>query len=333
MRVPSRARAFAGLVFTLACACSSVERGDSEVQLLAEEAARWIQHNARPSQDGTRWLASPEQGGSLETSLYAGATGVILFYLALHGATADGSYLDEARSGANALAADLDSIENPGLYTGLAGAGFALLEVHRATGEPRYRSAAVSCVRRLCTSAREAGSGLEWSETTDVLEGGAGIGLFLLHAARALDDPEALEVARRAGERLVELARVEPHGLSWAMDPSFPRLMPNFAHGTAGVAFFLARLYEATGEDRFLAAARAGAEDLLSIADTQGDACRVYHDEPDGKDLYYLGWCHGPVGTARLFAVLYRITKDESWWSWVRRSANAIETSGIPEAA
>jgi lantibiotic modifying enzyme len=116
------------------------------------------------------------------------------------------------------------------------------------------------------------------------------------------------------------------------MDPSFPRRMPNFSHGTAGVAYFLARLHEETGEERYLAAARAGAEYLLSIADTQDGVCRVYHDEPDGKDLYYLGWCHGPVGTARLFFVLHRITGDDSWWSWVRRCAGAIEQSGIPEA-
>lgn len=33
-------------------------------------------------------------------------------------------------------------------------------------------------------------------------------------------------------------------GLSWPMSPDYPRLMPNFSHGTAGTAYFLSRLYE-----------------------------------------------------------------------------------------
>ena len=96
------------------------------------------------------------------------------------------------------------------------------------------------------------------------------------------------------------LGRPKNGGLDWAMDPSYPRLMPNFSHGTAGVAFFLARLYEETREEEYLDAALAGAKYLLSIAKTDGDACLIFHDEPDDKDLYYLGWCHGPVGTANL---------------------------------
>lgn len=329
-----RARPLGVVLVALAlAACRSAGTAETDALLtLAEDAARWIQRSAQRSEEETRWPADPEQPGSIEASLYAGTPGVVLFLLALQRATGNELYLDEARAGADALVADLDALADPGLYTGLAGAGFALLEVQRATDEPRHRAAALACVRRLCALARETGSGLEWNATTDVIAGGAGIGLFLLRAARELDEPQALEVARRAGERLLELARGEPRGLSWAMDPDFPRRMPNFSHGTAGIAYFLARLYEETGEERFLSAARAGADHLLSIADTEGDACRVYHHEPDGQGLYYLGWCHGPVGTARLFAVLHRITADESWWMWVRRSAGAIERSGIPEA-
>jgi lantibiotic modifying enzyme len=326
------ARSAGCLALAAACGCRSPEaRQATELLAVPVEAARWIEGKAVRMERGTQWPSSPDASAPLDSSLYSGVSGPVLFLLAMHEATGEELYLDEARAGAAALLAELDSLEDPGLYTGLAGVGFTLLEVHRATGEPRYRAAAESCVQRLRSMAREAGSGLEWSATTDVIAGTTGIGLFLLHAARELDEPAALEVARRAGERLIELARVEPHGLSWAMDPDYPPRMPNFAHGAAGVSTFLARLYEETGEERFLAAARAGAEYLLSVADTQGDACRVFHDEPDGKDLYYLGWCHGPVGTARLFYVLYRITRDETWWSWVRSCANAIEQSGIPE--
>jgi rhamnogalacturonyl hydrolase YesR len=115
------------------------------------------------------------------------------------------------------------------------------------------------------------------------------------------------------------------------MDEKFPRLMPNFSHGTAGVAYYLVALSEMTKKKEYLDAALAGAKYLLSIAKTDGDACLVFHNEPDGKDLYYLGWCHGPVGTARLFYRLYKATGDASWLGWVKRSANGIMESGIPE--
>jgi hypothetical protein len=46
--------------------------------------------------------------------------------------------------------------------------------------------------------------------------------------------------------------------------------------------------------------------------------------------LYYLGWCHGPAGTARLFYRLHQATGDKEWLDWVKRSALAVLASGIP---
>jgi lantibiotic modifying enzyme len=100
-------------------------------------------------------------------------------------------------------------------------------------------------------------------------------------------------------------------------------------HG--GHAYFLAALYRETKRQEFLDAALAGAKYLLSVAKTDGESCLIFHDEPDNMDLYYLGWCHGPVGTARLFFLLSEITGDKAWLDWVRRSANGLIQSGIPE--
>src|SRR5207253_5943577 len=102
-------------------------------------------------------------------------------------------------------------------------------------------------------------------------------------------------------------------------------------HGTAGNAYFLASLYLETKDRAFLEAALAGASYLKAVAKTQGDVCLVFHHEPEGEDLFYLGWCHGPTGTARLFYRLYQATGDREWLDWVKRSARAILASGIPE--
>jgi lantibiotic modifying enzyme len=109
--------------------------------------------------------------------------------------------------------------------------------------------------------------------------------------------------------------------------------MPNFSHGTAGVAYFLARLHEVTGDDAFLAPAVQGGRYLekVSACDARSD-CLVFHHEPGGEELYYLGWCHGPVGTARLFVQLARVAGGgEEWMKWVGRGAEGIRAGGIPE--
>ena len=51
---------------------------------------------------------------------------------------------------------------------------------------------------------------------------------------------------RKPRTRLIALGKQEAGGLKWAMSPRFPRLMPNFSHGTAGIAYFLATLYSET---------------------------------------------------------------------------------------
>jgi len=124
---------------------------------------------------------------------------------------------------------------------------------------------------------------------------------------------------------------VDHGGLRWAMDPKFPRLMPNFSHGTAGIAYFLAGVYDATKRREYLEGALAGARYIQAIAKTDGDICLVPHHQPDGLDLYYLGWCHGPVGTARLWRKLALATGDSQWDAWVAKSARALLHSGIPE--
>jgi lantibiotic modifying enzyme len=107
--------------------------------------------------------------------------------------------------------------------------------------------------------------------------------------------------------------------------------MPNFSHGTAGVCYFLATLHQETGRKEFLDAALAGARYLQSIAVTTGDTCLIFHDEPDNKSLYYLGWCHGPVGTSRLWVRLNQIDPKAGWLAWAKKGAKAIQESGIPE--
>ncbi len=297
----------------------------------AEEAAAWIASSEVRGPEGASWPAVPSDPKPATSDLYSGVPGVVLFFLQSFYATGDPGYLDDAREGADFLLSKASSVDGMGLYEGLSGISFALEEAYNATKNDAYRRGFLVCLDRIASSATASGDGIDWGPTTDIISGSAGTGLFLIYAFHQTGDRAWLDLAARAGTRLIELGLPENGGLKWAMDPDFPQLMPNFSHGTAGIAYFLAALYKETKRTEFLNAALAGAKYLLSVAKTDGGGCLIFHDEPDNKDLYYLGWCHGPVGTARLFFLLAGVTGDTSWLDWVRKSANGLIRSGIPE--
>jgi lantibiotic modifying enzyme len=249
--------------------------------------------------------------------------------------------LETARQGARNLAIMVTNDHlltpadrNAGLYTGLAGVGFTLTETWKVTKDPYFRDAAIQALDRVKAMATPVGDGVEWSPVSDIISGTAGTGLYLLYAARELNRPDARALAEAAGRRLIAQQIEAPGGAKWAMTPDKPaRLYPNFSHGTAGVAYFLATLGQETNNREYTSAALAGAAYLLKVAKTDGDVCLVFHHEPeaDGLDLYYLSWCHGPAGTARLFHRLATVTSNRSWRDWVQKSVNGIRKSGIPD--
>jgi lantibiotic modifying enzyme len=304
----------------------------------AVKAARWIRTARVETPQGYVWLTGPERPEGFDTTpnLYTGSSGVLLFLLELARAAGDKAHREEAAAGADALIAGLPAKLDPenaetGLYTGAAGIGFALNRVFQETKDDKYRKAAVRCRDLIHAAAQPAGKGVQWGTTTDIIAGAAGTGLYLLDVAHGMDDSASRDLAVRAGLRLIELGIPEKGGLKWRMDPTFPRLTPNFSHGTAGIAYFLATLHRETGRQEFLDAALAGARYLQAVANTTGDTCLIFHDEPDNKNLYYLGWCHGPVGTSRLWLRLNQIDPKAGWLAWARKGANGILKSGIPE--
>jgi lantibiotic modifying enzyme len=304
---------------------------------IALQAARWIRTARVETANGVTWPADLSKPAIVGTDLYNGMPGVVLFHLELYHATRDTKWLGEARVGANELTAQLpviDKADDCGLYTGLAGAAFVLEETHRATGDGRYRDAAKQAVAMIHARAQKAGSGASWtgaSATNDIISGSAGVGLFLLWAHRNMEDDASKSLAAAAGRTLVERGLPANGGLKWAVSPTTRNLYPNFSHGTAGVSYFLATLYQATGERSFLDAALSGAAYLRAVANTDGNGFKVFHHEPGGEELFYLSWCHGPAGASRLFYRLADVTHDAQWLDLVHRAARATMLSGVPE--
>jgi lantibiotic modifying enzyme len=301
----------------------------------------WLSKHKLETTEGTAWVVAPADTGMARSSLdlYSGSPGVVLFYLEAHHALGKAEYLEEAKAGANYLLAkmptqlfDLDRSGAAGLYSGLSGIAFTLREAYKATKDERYNQAFERALKLLINNAETRGEITHWGMVTDIISGNAGIGLFLLYAYRETKNFTWLELAANVGNWLsLQSVRVTAEQWKWRMWPGFERTMPNFSHGTAGVAFFQAELFKILEEGRYLRPALNGARYLQAIKKPDGLIC--HHEEGEGKDLFYLGYCHGPVGTARLYYTLYTsYKKQRKIWqkAWDEAIAATMNTS-IPQ--
>ncbi|HEV2422751.1 MAG TPA: lanthionine synthetase LanC family protein [Candidatus Acidoferrales bacterium] len=328
----TKALSVATLFVALALLRFPVAAANHPYQAAAIGAERWIETNSIETKQGIVWAAEPGNAATISTDLFHGTPGPILFLLESYRYTGDQTALRQARRGADALLGSISKKDDTGLYTGLAGSGFTLGEAYLVTHDARYREGALQCVRWIEEKAVKTSPGVKWDDNVDIISGSSGTGLFLLWAADHLQAPNARELAVSAGEHVATVGQQEPNGgLRWMME-SYPLEMPNFCHGTAGVAYFLATLYQVTGRKAFLDAALAGAEHLIAIGTATDRYFLLYHDDKN-THLYYLDWAHGPTGTAGLFYRLYQVTRDRKWLTLMEKCAEALVTFGGPEKA
>ncbi|MGH2628513.1 MAG: lanthionine synthetase LanC family protein, partial [Anaerolineales bacterium] len=234
---------------------------------LALSCARWIEASRQSTAAGAAWPADPLKPESVGLDLYNGMPGVVLFYIELYHATGDVQWLRTASTGADHLIAAMGEQGekmDPGFYTGLAGFAFTFDQLAQEGQADRYHAAAERALDLLIKRVTRSGKGAAWNDVNDIISGSSGIGLTLL-ALRPKDGRFTAHAAD-AGQALVERGMPAEGGLTWLMTPSFQRNMPNFSHGTAGVAYFLATLHQRTGDRSFLNAALAGARYLDAIA-------------------------------------------------------------------
>jgi lantibiotic modifying enzyme len=301
---------------------------------LAVRCAQWIDRSTQEFSSGLAWPADPLNPKRIGLDFYNGTPGVVTFFANLAHATGDARWRERADRGGMYLLAESarqgDAL-NAGLYTGLAGLGTTYLVLDTTGTGLSWSGAAKKLSAQLITRAKQVGDGSEWSDSNDIISGTAGTGLFLLQAASRWGDRALLALAVRAGRRLLKTAHPSEGGLMWFPAATGPRNYPNFSHGTSGVAYFLASLYRQTKERAFLDGALAGVKYLEAVATRRNGTRAIFHVSGGGENRYYLSWCHGPVGTARLFARLHGITKADRWRIWVDELTAWLVQSGAPE--
>ncbi len=307
---------------------------------------RWLETQKRIHTTGINWPAHGTLPPEEQLNVYYGGAGIALFYLGLYQQTKVDAYLVLARQAADYLIANLpvkldtqrrheSSYNNlrvddqPGLYFGIGGVGVLLSKLQAIPGHVRYGEGARRVAELIVEAAEESGGGVAWSDVRDMTTGSAGIGSTLLALSKCMDFPLTRELAIASGRRLLELAIPDGGGLRWEWEERERLVHPNFAHGAAGTGYFLLTLYQETGDKAFLDAALAGASYLHSVARHDGLICHSLNCTPD---LFYLGWCHGPVGTGRFYYRLWQTQGDTVWLERLFQLGQAVVGTGIPDA-
>ena len=169
---------------------------------------------------------------------------------------------------------------------------------------------------------------------TDVIGGTAGIVLAAIWAGGEVGET----IARSGGECLLRAAEPTDAGLDWGMWAGAPSRMPNFSHGTAGVATALAVAGKALDRQDFIRSASLGAQHLMTVGMLDDGGFVIPHTIPPSRrevDPVTYGWCHGPTGTSYLFAALAHAGVTEVAGVEVaelrRRCLQSILRSGVPQ--
>jgi len=306
---------------------------------LGEAAWAWVLAHVR-EEDGP-WLpevvpddGEPAEPGADRDSLYAGIGGLapVLAEIGQYRAVSDAEQV-LATGIVSRLCAMAQTRTEPSLYSGLGGDVTALKLLARGREQVALQRLAELMTPAGWNTTLEIEPGLT-APVTDLVLGAAGVVLAAIWAG----GEHARQIAATGGESLLQAADQAKDGLDWAILPGWPSRMPNYSHGTAGIATALAIAGAALDRDDFIAAARQGAQHLLAVGSLDDDGLVVPHTLPYSSrdvDPVTYTWCHGPAGTSHLFAALAHAGVDTVAGLEVtrlrQRCLHSILASGVPQ--
>jgi type 2 lantibiotic biosynthesis protein LanM len=257
---------------------------------------RSIQAGRAPHWVTLRYLEAigKNQLDPIGADLFEGRAGIALLFASLHRATGLPRFGDAARAIADALRGEL-ALMNPDLqhdllvhgFTGIVSLAYVFPHLAELLDDPRLVADGARAARFIHAESIAA------DRHYDVLSGAAGSLLALLRLARA-GDGEAFARAVECGDHLLAQRTETENGLRcWRTFEERP--ITGFAHGNAGIAFALLRLFAACGETRFRdAALEAIAFENTTFVNSEGNWPDLRWEQPS----FAAGWCHGGPGMA-----------------------------------
>lgn len=320
----------------------------------AIKVAEYIKKNEIVTEQGTYWKIGTTEGKEADEvessflnqrSLYAGAAGIGYFLVQLYEATGDEQYLKDAVSAGNYLVATYkeEISKSPGVHAGAAGEGVFLDLLYTKTKDEKFKTQVLRIADDIYQSATKDESGIHWDGFFDLM-GDAGAVVYWLQLGEKYGEEKYIQYAKEVLDSILKLGEAyDDEATYWRLfDPSvyfgtLPKggVVPNFAHGTAGIVYLLTKYYEVTKDVSYLEEAKKGYQFLTKIAIRDEDAAIVpylyFEEESRAFDVYYLGYCHGPSGDGIAIYELYKATGDEQYLEFFRQLSNALIKAGVPE--
>jgi tRNA A-37 threonylcarbamoyl transferase component Bud32 len=262
-------------------------------------------HEAVRVPDGVAWTSrQPNVLPIRHRHINVGGAGAVLALAELWAELRDARHRDALVAGARWLAATrpAQGPSVPGLYSGEAGVGAALLRAGQVLGDSSLIEAASTMSHGLAT---------EHSASPDVFTGNAGRLRFHLLVWRETGDAAHLQHAIHAGDDLLAAASGSA-AASWTLPGHLGDLsnkaLPGYAHGAAGIGDCLLDLYTATRAPRFAGAARRAGEGISDLAwSCTSDDPAADRGVPSGLSA---SWCHGAAGIGRF---MLRLAQHRVW--------------------
>jgi hypothetical protein len=308
-----------------------------EYRQVGEQAWSWVLGHVRD--DDGPWLPVSVEAGwesvgppADRDSLYAGVAGLapVLAEIAEARPWTDAEH--RLRDGVvDRLCAMVGSRSEPSLYDGLAGDATALRML-----SPNAASLALRRLEELSLPdgwvttlevAGEAGRCLH-----DVVMGAAGVVMTAVWIGAAGED-----VTASGADALVRAAEPREAGLDWGIWSGAESRLPNYSHGTAGIASALAVAGVALDRPKLVDAAVLGAQHLLAIGKLDDGGFVVPHTIPPSQrevEPVTYTWCHGPTGTSQLFAALAHAGVEDvngiGMMELRQRCLRSVLDSGVP---
>lgn len=313
----------------------------------AKAAYEFINTRRQSGEKGIYWSLEDAAEGRViyydEISLYAGASGIICFLIGLYRETMEPYFYEEAEQAGEYIVwrwnHDKELKRNFSKYafsSGWSGAGFALSQLYLIGKKKEFADTVGEIVDEIIREGEGTGNGYRWSTYPGIV-GEAGTVLFLLYAADVFSGEEWKKSAIKAGEMFLGKGRWldNTKRVYLGVDPAYfhakpDYIDPNFPMGTAGIGYTLLRLYEESKEQEFLEAVKGIPEYLDDAAVKMKKGKLLPHGLPDRANLFYVGYCHGPVGTNRFYYKLAQITGEEKYLAAIQELNQGLSEIGVP---
>ena len=308
---------------------------DCELLAEAEEIASRLLARSRAGADGSRsWIAlhylshaDRYRVAPIDEFLYAGHSGIALFFAALARLTSRGEYEDSARS---CLKSALWIVSLPsakfaramrkraglGGIAGLSGLLYASGQAAELLNDSELRTLSHEGAERMLAL-------LPGGAELDVIGGQAATIQLLVALYENTIETRWLHAAQRMAETVLQAQDRVSGG--WPSHTG--EILGGYAHGAAGIADALLRLYAVTRREEYRDAAERGLKYQNSLASANGPGWSDLRTGKIGGEPL-AGWCNGAAGIGTPFLRAQSICAQD--WS-ARGVTHAVQaTISIP---